>query len=240
MRYVVIRLVAISAILFFPAGNSETATAGFILNFDSLAQNDALEHDIGPVYSAGGFTLTASHFDPIANPASFDFFGTQSLFSPGRTALFHHISLGEISLTRTDGGAFDFYSIDLAELPGGDAFGNPVKSAPFGLTFFGTTAGGSTVSETITVDSFLTLKTYNLTGFYDVVEVHWFQGAGPTNDPPSPTHQFDNLELAAVPAPGTLTLACIGAFMLTGFGYLPARRHKNRHVHNASVEKPGG
>jgi len=100
---------------------AQAARAAFILNFDALAQNDALEHDIGPVYSAGGFTLTASVLPQYSNTPSFDFFGTQSPFSPGRTALFHHISQGEISLTRADGGAFDFRSIDLAELPGARA-----------------------------------------------------------------------------------------------------------------------
>jgi hypothetical protein len=176
------------------------------VNLDTLAQNDTLQHDIGRVYSAGGFTLTASHFSPISNPPSFEFLGTHSPFSPGRTALYHHISLGEITLTRSDGGYFYFYSIDLAELPGGDQFGRPINSGPFGLTFYGTKANGATVSDTVIVDSFLTLKTYTLVGFDDMAEVHWFQGGPPI----SPTHQFDNLVVSAIPEPSSFCLLGIG------------------------------
>jgi hypothetical protein len=135
-------------------------------------------------------------------------------------------------LPRADGGAFDFYSIGLAELPGGDAFGNPVNSGPFPLTFFGTREDGATVSDTVTVDSFLTLKTYNVSGFLDVVEVHWFQGAGPTEVPPSPTHQFGNLDVApaSFPEPSTLALVGLGTLSLFGWGWLRRTRLKSAAI----------
>jgi hypothetical protein len=216
MRHIIIRTAVIPAVL-FAASSFGTAKADFVMNFDALTQNDSLLHDIGPVYSAGGFTLTASH---VSVTPSFDFVGTQSVLFPGATALYHHISQGEITLTRTDGGAFNFYSIDLAELPAGDAFGQPINSGPFDITFYGTKVDGASVTDTVTVDSFLTLKTYSLSGLANVVEVHWFQGAGP---PASPTHQFDNLDLSAVPAPSGLILGCLASCLLIGYRFLLGR-----------------
>src|SRR5262249_9870468 len=70
---------------------------------------------------------------------------------------------------------------------------------------------GSTLSDTVTVDSFLTLKTHDLSGFTDVVEVHWFQGAGP---PASPTHQFSDITVSAVPTPSAVALLSIGSTVL--------------------------
>jgi hypothetical protein len=197
------RLAAIAAILLWVTSAPAGAKAGFVMNFDALAQNDTLQQDIGPVDSPGGFTLTATHFSPIANPPSFELFGTQSPFSPGRTALYHHIRLGQITLPRADGGAFDFHSfhsIALAELPGGDALGNPVNSGPFGVTFYGTKREGSSVSDTVTV-----------------------QGEGGKR---SPTHQLNNLDLEAlfVPAPSGLVLACLAGCLLFGHHLLTRRR----------------
>src|SRR5262249_32608682 len=105
------------------------------------------------------FVLTATHSDPQSNPPDFQVIGTQSPLYAGSTTLFHHISLGRIDLTRADGGAFSFHSIDLAELPAGDANGKPVNSGPFGVTFYGVKEGGGLVSRTVTVGGFLTLTT---------------------------------------------------------------------------------
>ena len=91
---------------------------------------------------------------------------------------------------------------------GCDAFGMGVDSGPFSLTFFATTLEGISLSTTVTVDSFLTLKSYNLDGLQNVTEVNWFQGDG---GPQSPTHQFTNLAVdsfdqPSVPEPTTLSL----------------------------------
>jgi MYXO-CTERM domain-containing protein len=209
-----------AASLALPLLATGAAKADVVISFDGLAQNDAVAHDIGPVYSADGFVLTATYFLPASNPPSFNYFGTQSPLYPGTTALFHHNSLGQITLTRAGGGAFDFYSIGLAELPAGDAQGIPVKSAPFGVTFFGTKEDGATVSDTVTVDSFLTLKTYGVSGFQDVVEVHWFQGAGP---PASPTHQFSDIDVSPVPEPHGAALLAVG---LAAIGAWRRVRHR--------------
>ena len=175
------------------------------------------------MYQSQGFTLTATS-TPF-NPPNFAYLGIQSPFSPGVTALFHHISLGEITLTRSNGGAFDLLSIDLAELPGGDTHGQPVRDPPFPLTFTGIRIDGTVVTETVTIDSFLTLKTYSLTQMNGVISVSWFQGGGP---PDSPTHQFDNLvvspEATSAPEPHSLALFNVGFAGLIAW-YLVKGRH---------------
>jgi hypothetical protein len=129
-------------------------------------------HSIGPTHTEGRFTLTADDFSAIANPLTLNYFGTLPPLFPGSTALFHHISLGEIALARSGGGLLDLNALALAELPAGDANGNPINPGPFGVTCYGLRADGSTVTQTVTVDSFLTLMSHALAGFTGLESVH--------------------------------------------------------------------
>jgi hypothetical protein len=75
------------------------------LDFEELrSDTDIL---VGPVYSAEGMTLTALPPPQAPNTAS-DLFsiGTRSASFTGSTSVYHHISTGEIVLTRTDGEVF--------------------------------------------------------------------------------------------------------------------------------------
>lgn len=113
------------------------------------------------------------------------------------------------------------------ESPARDENRNPIGSGPFDVTFRGTLSGGGTVSQTFTVDSFLTLKTFHFSGFTGVVEVRWFQGGGPPDAPP---HQFDNVTLAeptVVPAPPGIVLLGSGLALLAAHA-LRARRGRAR------------
>lgn len=199
------------------------------INFDALQHDDALLDRIGPVYQSQGFILTATDINPLITLPDFRSVGTESVLYAGATTLFQHNSGGEIELTQTDGGAFNFYSIDLAELPSGDASGNPVNSGPFDITFYGVKTGGTVVSETTTVTGFLTLTTSSFSGFDDVTEVYWFQGGGGAS---SPTHQFDNIVVESVPEPSAIVLFGIGGVGLAGWGW------RRRSTWNAARRRP--
>lgn len=188
-----------------------TAHAGLVtLTFDNLTTNDALEHFIGPTYSVDGLTLTATDNDPLT-PPDFAFFGTQATQFDGSTALFHHISDGEIALTRSGGGSFDLLSMDVAEVPNLDVNGQPVPTT-FSIAFTGTRADGSTITESFNGQGFPTISTVLFPEFTDVVSVDWFQGPG---GPGTGTHQFDNIVVQApsvVPEPPTFVLFAFGLF----------------------------
>src|SRR5713101_5244737 len=71
-----------------------------ILDFAELKVTDSNIRSIGPIYSDDGMTLTAlSSAVPVPD---FNVAGTLSSSFAGITMLFHHISGGEIRLTRTD------------------------------------------------------------------------------------------------------------------------------------------
>ena len=213
------RLVSLIGLLLLAALAGKAEASIVVIDFEVLKHEDDSDGaDIGPIYSEDGFTLTAQHFSPIANPPSFQTFGTLSNLFAGSTALSHSRSLGEIILTETGGSPFNLISIELAEHPGRDTSGNPADSGPFDMVFTGTQVGGSTVSQTITVDSFLTLKTFEFFGFDNVVSVNWFQGGGP---PSSPTHQFDNIVVSPIPEPTSLVVFFT---LFAGFGLFEAGR----------------
>jgi hypothetical protein len=160
-----------------------------LLTFDELKAADNIIRSIGPTYSNDGMTLTALS-SAVANP-DFNVAGTLSTSFAGTTMLFHHISGGEIQLTRADGGTFDFLAISLAELPAFDSNGHPVNFGPFDVTFLGTKENGSTVSKTVTVNPFPEIDTFKFHGFSNITVVTWHQGAG--GGPGLSTHQFTNV-----------------------------------------------
>jgi hypothetical protein len=180
-------LVAVLAVL----AVSVSAHAATIdtLDFEEL-QSDA-DSLVGPVYSAEGMTLTALPPPQAPNTAS-DVFsvGTRSASFAGSTSVYHHISTGEIALTRADGDVFQLLPIDLAELPSFDQSG-PINFGPFRVTFTGVRKNGKTVTATATVNPFPAMTTFTFQGFTNLTSVHWFQGAG--GGPGLSTHQFDNV-----------------------------------------------
>lgn len=193
---------------------ASASPAAFIINFDPLTRHDAIDnHTIGAVYRDGGFILRATADPAFGVTPDFNFNGTLSNIYPGSTALFHHISGGDISLAREDGGTFNFTSIHLAELPNRNEDGIPFPMPSFSIAFTGRFADGSTVTEYggVNSSSFLTLRPNAFSSFTDVVEVTWKQGGG---GPKSPTHQFDDLTVEATPEPSSLVMALIGTGVL--------------------------
>ena len=97
----------------------------------------------------------------------------------GENTLFHHLDGELIMLARVDEGTFNMHSIDVAQLPGFDQFGNPVVYGPFPVTFTGIKKNGKTVTAIFTAHNFPQVDTCTFTGFNELVAVQWFSGAAP-------------------------------------------------------------
>lgn len=132
-----------------------------------------------------------------------------------------------VDLVREGGLTFSLLSIDLARE---NQFNNPSNNGILypSVTFTGTKQGGTTVSQTFTVDqSGFDFETFAFSGFTDLVAVTWSQPPfGSTPGSPG-LHQFDNIVLdvpgvAAVPEPSTLISG--GLAGLFGLGALYRRR----------------
>ena len=100
--------------------------------------------------------------------------------------------LGSTTLTKSDGGAFTFESIDLGELiiPLADV-------APFDVTFIGTRFDATIVTQSFTLDGIISgdgdldgAQTFDFgVGFSNLASVSWVQGVD--------NHQFDNLVISS-------------------------------------------
>jgi choice-of-anchor C domain-containing protein len=164
---------------FSPSAQADPIT----IDFENLRTSDALVRSIGDVYSAAGFLLTASVPELSGNTPNFNTPGSSSSSFSGSTALANGNALGITTLTRIDGGLFNFLSIDLSEMPNFDPTGQPIDLGSFSATFFGIRADGSGVQATATVGPFPATTTYLLPGFTNVVSVEWAQGPGGVQGP---------------------------------------------------------
>jgi hypothetical protein len=176
---------------------------------------------VGGVYSVDGFTFTAVVPSYAGNTPHFNTIGTLSTSFDGSTSLYNGDGNSKTVLTRSDGGRFHIFSIDLAELPNFDGTtGDPIDFGSFALTFYGTKFDGSVVEATAKIGPFPELTTFNFSSeFTNLLSLEWKQGGGGEFDL---THQFDNLRLNDVPEPGTLLLLATGAL-----SSIPWRRRRS-------------
>ncbi len=127
------------------------------------------------------------------------------------TALHGTYTGKQFRMTKVGGAAFNVSDISLAHL-------FRFNYSPFSITFVGTRADASTVSETISVTNMTALVSYSFTNMTNIVKMEWAQGGGNPD-----VHQFDNINATAVvPEPFTMTLA-IGA---AAAGFRSVRRRK--------------
>ncbi len=207
------------------------AHGAFVLDFENFRVEDAQLHDQPGQIDLGGFRLLS--IPPPGNAFRFVTAGTLHPLFPGSTALFNGQSNAEIVLTAIDGSPFSIYSIDLAVLPpGANDPAGPFDPGPFEINFVATTPSGGTKSQSFTINhSFLALERVFFSGFENVTSVRWLQGTGfnppgPPGPTETPTHQFDNIHVAAVPEPSSSVL--IG----TGFSLVAVRLASRRRAHH--------
>ncbi|MEO1201165.1 MAG: PEP-CTERM sorting domain-containing protein [Pseudomonadota bacterium] len=167
------------------------AANAVVIDFDPLEEAGNGFVSLGGTYSEDGFTISAPTL----------FYARQGDVRYAGSAGAHARTVnGVIEMILSAGGsAFSVASIDLSILNG-----NGVSPD---VTFEGTLAGGGTVSQTFSVDTF-GFVTKTLSGFNNITSLTWRQGPNDFN-----AHQFDNI-VVRVAEPGTLALLGLGLFGL--------------------------
>ena len=205
------------------AGISICANATPItINFSSLSQPGSGSTSEGNIYTQQGFTFT-DQLNGAGN--GFAVWDASSPNLPGlataNTSLFEFFA-GSTTVLTDAGNLFTMNSIDLAQ------YDDLQTAGPFNVTFQGTFADSSTVSETFIVNRFSgtpALQTFNFSGFINVDRVTFTQE--PANA--GLAYQFDNLVIApptAVPEGSELGMLGITALGILGAikkRFLPAR-----------------
>lgn len=190
-----------SLLLAASAACAQTVT----VTFEDLARPGTGYTSVGPVYTSQGYVFTDSGFGGFvaAQTGSASFAGSTGLSgAPG----------GVRTLRRSDGGVFALSSIDLSLFTNGD------PDVP--VTYMGTRADQSTVTQSVDVDEF-GFEAYPLTGFTDLTQVTF-------GSVPAGRYQFDNVVLSAAPAavPEPSTTTTLGLAALAVGGLMAAARRK--------------
>ena len=195
---------------------SHRADAAVVLDFEDRASSPTFSglSNVGNLYSNSGFTVAALQRPGVTSSPVFLVAGQASIVYAGSTALFTNSDyLTEIR--RQDLGAFSLNSMDISEWN--------TDVSPRTITFTGTKADLSSVSQSVTLDGTFGFETFALTGFNDVVRVQWLQT--------TLSHQFDNVVLDASASPSAVVpepsgwMTCLTLAML-GFVYRHYRLHR--------------
>ena len=158
------------------------------IDFESLMQENTGINVVGDTFESNGFVIDGVG---LGNVGTLDsrFSGSTSLTSDANSV---------IALSRIGGGPFALESVDLAELD--MSAGIPV------VTFIGFLSSGGTTAQSVELDGQMNSpETVSFdSSFSNIVGVVWVQGGTASS-----RHQFDNLQLSAIPEPTTAALLYI-------------------------------
>lgn len=196
------RPLACVALVFLTASAARPQNA--LVTFEDLARPGSGYTSVGPTFASQGYVFTDSGsggFVAAQTGNTVSYAGSTGLSgAPG----------GIRTLRRSDGGAFTLTSIDLSLF---------TKNGPdFPVTYTGTRADQSTVTQAVVVDMF-GFEAYALSGFSDLTRVDFGSG-------PSGRYQFDNVVLSAAPVPEASTTAGLGLLLALGGLVAAAKRKK--------------
>jgi hypothetical protein len=188
-----------------------------ILSFSGLSQAGSASTSEGNSVTQQGYTFT-----DLLNGAGngFAIWQASSPNLPGlntaNTSLFEFFAGSTTELTKTGNTAFTLNSIDLAQ------YNNLQSAGTYMVTFTGTHADTTTVSQTFTVNRVAgtpALQTFTFSTFANVVKVDFTQGIAAGGN----AYQFDNVVVtaSAIPEPGTFLF---GAVSLAGLWAARRRR----------------
>jgi hypothetical protein len=201
---------------------SSVITQATTINFAGLSQPGSGSTALGNLVIQQGFTFSDLLNGPFGN--GFSVWQASSPNLPGLstadTSLFETFAGSTTQLTSASNASFTLNSIDLTQ------YNTPQTAGTFSVVFTGTRADKSTVTQTFTVNRVAgtpVLQTFNFSGFSNVVNVDFTQGAT-GGSLTGAGYQFDNVVIkaaTAVPEPGTmlsLGLALGGVLVLRQLG----------------------
>ena len=168
------------------------ASQAQVIDFEDVPNADPFFTLHGDTVLSGGFQF-ASVFE-VGLPEAIASWGSSMSLYTGSVAIFANYPNDVLAMTIIGGGAFDVSSIDMA-----DALLNPINQT---VTFIGTRADTTTVTNQITLTNSSSLNTYFFSGMTNIVSLTMDD----TNDS---AFQIDNIN-TAVPEPATLIALSIG------------------------------
>jgi hypothetical protein len=171
------------------------AANAVVIDFEELAVSGAVG-DVANGYTTQGFTFTSTLSVPEWQGEAFAVWGSSSIFYAGSTALFNNFDAEKTTMTM-GGGAFNATSIDLTSL---------FLDSGSSINFTGTRANNTTVTNILTITDPVAFQTFNFTGMTNIVKLSWDQF--------DPYHQFDNINVSAVPEPASLAALALGGLAL--------------------------